>query len=199
MRSRKTSKTPPPQKMPQKSQSPRRQSLLPRVGRRQRRKRTQKRTRRNPQKSLGRVAVAVKKWKKMMLKKATPRTKRKLTKKRKRMKRSELKTFTFKDKCKITKKDTALSALIYPCLSDHFKKQTSEARTQLTRNSAFSSLKKYVSSVHEGFRLERLQCFYFQYFNAALPKCNTVIWAWFFMFLVRMASNRFMKQLDGSI
>jgi len=58
------------------------------------------------------------------------------------MKRSELKTFTFEDKCKITKKkDTALSAPIYPCLSDHFKKQTSEARTQLTRNSAFSSLK----------------------------------------------------------
>ena len=175
MISRKTRKTPPPQKMPQKSQSPRRQSLLPRVGRRQRRKRTQKRTRRNPQ-SLGRVAVAVKKWKKMMLKKATPRTKRKLTKKRKRMKRSELKTFTFEDKCKIImKKDTALSALIYPCLSDHFNKQTSEARTQLARNSAFSSLKKYVSSVHEGFRLERLQCFYFQYFNAALTKCNMLI------------------------
>ena len=143
MRSRKTRKTPPPQKMPQKSQSPRRQSLLPRVGRRQRRKKTQKRTRRNPQKNLRRVAVAVKKWKKMMLKKATPRTKRKLTKKRKRMKRSELKTFTFEDKCKIImKKDTALSALIYPCLSDHFNKQTSEARTQLARNSAFSLLKK---------------------------------------------------------
>jgi len=57
------------------------------------------------------------------------------------MKRSELKTFTFEDKCKITKKDTALSALFYPCLSDHFNKQTSEARTKLTRKSAFSSQK----------------------------------------------------------
>jgi len=53
------------------------------------------------------------------------------------MKRSELKTFTFEDKCKITKKkDTALSAPIYPCLSDHFKKQTSDAQFGIlfTRN-----------------------------------------------------------------
>ena len=74
--------------------------------------------------------------------KSDPENKKEADEKAKRDEKKWTETFTFENKCKITKKkDTALSAPIYPCLSDHFKKQTSEARTQLTRNSAFSSLK----------------------------------------------------------